>query len=67
MGKEEGFIELELKGLPGQCNLTIMRELNMNMVRQQMFTVNGEKASGAKVSEQVKGLGIQMDNLWCVP
>lgn len=64
MGNDEGSIELELKGLPGERNMVIVRELHKNMVRQASFTVNGEKCSGAKVSERVKELGIQMDNLW---
>jgi structural maintenance of chromosomes protein 5 len=65
MGTKEGFIEIELKGLPGNSNLTIRRKLTSDMVRQQSFIVNGNQMPGREVSEKVMELGIQMDNLWC--
>lgn len=66
MNKDKGSIEIELKGPPGGRNLVIVRELTNTMTRQQSFHINGKKASGTEVSQQVREWGIQMDNLWYV-
>lgn len=62
-GYAEGFIEIELKGLRGTSNLVIRRHMK-STGRGSTFTLNGEHATAKEVSEHVKALNVQVNNLW---
>lgn len=74
-GYNEAYIEIELKGPKSRPNLIIHRDINKTLVSNNegtvrkekvstSFTINGEQTTGRHISEQVEGLGIQVNNLW---
>ena len=62
-GYAEGFIEIELKGLPGKKNQVIRRNLKANS-KGSSFTLNGEGTTATVVKNCVRDLNVQVDNLW---
>lgn len=63
LGYTEGSIEIELKGPKGQPNLVIQRHIESKDHRTHVFTLNGVKVKGTKITEHVEALGIQVNNL----
>lgn len=61
--KQNGYIELELKGQPGKSNIVIRREL-IEGSRNTSFTINGKSAVGKDVNATIAKLNIQVGNLW---
>lgn len=62
LGKEEGFIEIELKAPKGQRNLVIRRIIRAD--KKTFFTLNGKSTSGAEIRNKVAELNVQVGNLW---
>ncbi|KAG6844359.1 hypothetical protein H0H87_007540 [Tephrocybe sp. NHM501043] len=58
IGKEEGHIEIELKGRQGQPNLVIRRHLKATS-KQSHFTLNGVGATGAEIKNKMADLNVQ--------
>ena len=61
--KQQGYIEIELKGHPGKPNIVIRRELTEGS-RTTSFTINGKSAIGKDVNATIAQLNIQVGNLW---
>ncbi|XP_006456895.1 hypothetical protein AGABI2DRAFT_212089, partial [Agaricus bisporus var. bisporus H97] len=61
LGKEEGFIEIELKAPKGQRNLVIRRIIRAD--KKTFFTLNGKSTSGAEIRNKVAELNVQVGNL----
>lgn len=61
--KQKGYIEIELKGHPGEPNIIIRREL-VEGTRTTSFTINGRSAVGRDVNATIARLNIQVGNLW---
>ncbi|KAL0950349.1 hypothetical protein HGRIS_010317 [Hohenbuehelia grisea] len=62
MGKEDGHIEIELKGSIGKPNLVIRRNLRANS-KGSTFTLNGQSASGREINNKMAELNVQIGNL----
>ncbi|KAJ7595202.1 P-loop containing nucleoside triphosphate hydrolase protein [Mycena floridula] len=58
----DGHIEIELKGLIGQKNLVIRRNI-VAKNNASTFTLNGVSATGGEVSERMRQLNVQVGNL----
>ena len=63
--KEEGHIEIELKGAKGKSNLVIRRNLSANS-KTAPFMLNGRSASGKDINQRMAELNVQVSNLWYV-
>ncbi|KAG0148020.1 hypothetical protein CROQUDRAFT_670156 [Cronartium quercuum f. sp. fusiforme G11] len=63
-GTDVGFVEVELKGKPGQRNVIIKVHLTLKS-NSRVFELNGTRATMAKVQEAVRSFNIQVDNLCC--
>ncbi|KZT37531.1 P-loop containing nucleoside triphosphate hydrolase protein [Sistotremastrum suecicum HHB10207 ss-3] len=61
-GCPDGFIEIELKGPPGEGN-TIVRRLLQSTSRGSTFELNGQHATAKVVAAAVKKLNASCDNL----
>ena len=61
-GCEEGFIEIELKGVVGKPNLVIRRHLNATD-NKSIWKLNGQETTQKDVQARVHGLNVQVDNL----
>ncbi|KAI7964296.1 hypothetical protein MJO29_004723 [Puccinia striiformis f. sp. tritici] len=63
-GTAEGSVEIELKGHPGEKNVTI--KLNLILANNsRVFEVNGKRTPIAQVQEIVRSFNIQANNLCC--
>ncbi|KAF5364198.1 hypothetical protein D9756_000106 [Leucocoprinus leucothites] len=62
IGKEEGYTEIELKGLPGKPNLVIRRYLKADS-KSSSFTLNGKSTSGKDINQRMAELNVQVGNL----
>ncbi|KAF9651246.1 P-loop containing nucleoside triphosphate hydrolase protein [Thelephora ganbajun] len=60
--KQNGHIEIELKGHPGKLNIVIRREL-IEGTRNTSFIINGKSAVGKDVNATIAQLNIQVGNL----
>ncbi|KAK7021291.1 Structural maintenance of chromosomes protein 5 [Paramarasmius palmivorus] len=60
--KENGFIEIELKGLKDQPNLVIRRTLSATAATNT-FSLNGRPATGKEVNTKMALLNVQISNL----
>ncbi|KAG6841292.1 hypothetical protein C0991_012462 [Blastosporella zonata] len=58
IGKQEGHIEIELKGRKGKGNLVIRRKLSATS-KQSSFTLNGVGASGKEINAKMAELNVQ--------
>lgn len=56
-------IEIELKGAAGKRNITIRRVFK-STDKSSAFFINGKSASQKDVTEKVRTLNVQVDNLW---
>ena len=63
--KQEGHIEIELKGAKGKANLVILRKLSSNS-KSAPFFLNGKSASGKEINARMAELNVQVSNLWYV-
>ena len=63
--KEDGHIEIELKGAKGKPNL-IIRRLLYNNSKSAPFLLNGKSASGKEINARMAELNVQVNNLWYV-
>jgi structural maintenance of chromosomes protein 5 len=63
--KENGFIEIELKGNVGKPNVVFKRTLNARS-KTSSFTIDGRSATGKEVTAAMHELNIQVGNLWYV-
>jgi hypothetical protein len=61
--KEKGYIEIELKGPPGNSNIVIRRDLTQGS-KSSTYTIDGKRASGGDVNTRIAQLNIQVSNLW---
>jgi hypothetical protein len=61
--KDEGFIEIELKGNVGEPNVVIKRALSSKS-KASTFYVNGRSSTGREVTQTMTELNIQVGNLW---
>ncbi|KAI0340832.1 P-loop containing nucleoside triphosphate hydrolase protein [Trametopsis cervina] len=62
LGKDDGHIEIELKGPKGKPNLIVKRTLNAR-AKNSHFTINGKSASGRDVNQRMEELNVQVTNL----
>ncbi|KAG6836487.1 hypothetical protein H0H93_007586 [Arthromyces matolae] len=62
IGKDEGFIEIELKGKKGQGNLVIRRHLSATS-KTTRFEINGTRVSGKEITAKMAELNVQVGNL----
>lgn len=63
-GRHDGFAEIELKGMPGEPNCVIRRNLHAASNRNS-FTINGKTAKIEEVMKIVnKKLNVDLHNLW---
>ena len=60
---EECWIELELKGKPGDKNLIVRRVLSRDS-EKSTFYLNGDQRSAKEVGERMEMLSVQVGNLW---
>ncbi|KAI0722553.1 P-loop containing nucleoside triphosphate hydrolase protein, partial [Earliella scabrosa] len=60
--KQEGHIEIELKGAKGKANLVILRKLSSNS-KSAPFFLNGKSASGKEINARMAELNVQVSNL----
>lgn len=65
LGKDDGHIEIELKGIKGKPNLVIKRILNARK-KTNHFTINGVSATGNEINQRMQELNVQVTNLWSV-
>ncbi|PLW22445.1 hypothetical protein PCASD_07790 [Puccinia coronata f. sp. avenae] len=63
-GAEEGSVEIELKGHPGEKNVTIKLNLILSS-NSRVFELNGKRTPANQVQAIVKSFNIQADNLCC--
>lgn len=63
LGKNDGHIEIELKGPKGKPNLVVKRTLNARSKSNQ-FTINGSTVTGREVNQRMQELNVQVTNLW---
>ncbi|EAL21538.1 hypothetical protein CNBD0060 [Cryptococcus deneoformans B-3501A] len=61
-GHDEAQLEIELKGNAGEENPIIWRKFNRHDERSE-WKLNGESATRARISEIIKGFGVQANNL----
>ncbi|OWZ53737.1 nuclear protein [Cryptococcus neoformans 125.91] len=61
-GHDEAQLEIELKGNAGEENPIIWRKFNRHDERSE-WKLNGESVTRAKISEIIKGFGVQANNL----
>ncbi|GAA5873376.1 hypothetical protein JCM16303_001107 [Sporobolomyces ruberrimus] len=59
---DECWIELELKGKPGQKNLVVRRTLSRDSEKSS-FTLDGNHANAKEVGERMENLSVQVGNL----
>ncbi|RDX55312.1 P-loop containing nucleoside triphosphate hydrolase protein [Lentinus brumalis] len=60
--KQDGHIEIELKGAKGKPNLIIRRLLSNNS-KSAPFELNGKSASGKEINARMAELNVQVNNL----
>jgi len=60
-GRESASIEIELFRCDPKPNLVVSRQIDSD--NKSTFRLNGKKASESKVRDEVKELGVQVDNL----
>lgn len=63
LGKEDGHIEIELKGPKGRPNIVVRRTLSARSKTSQ-FTINGSTVTGREVNQRMQELNVQVTNLW---
>ncbi|EGG02800.1 uncharacterized protein MELLADRAFT_49722, partial [Melampsora larici-populina 98AG31] len=63
-GTNEGSVEIELKGKPGEENIVIKLHLNVE-TSSRVFEINGKRSTHTKVQEIIRSFNIQVDNLCC--
>lgn len=63
-GHAKGWIEIELKGLPGDRNIVIRRSIERKSNSSE-WTINSKKASTKDVTEAVSQFDVSVDNLCC--
>ncbi|KAG2042040.1 P-loop containing nucleoside triphosphate hydrolase protein [Suillus americanus] len=61
-GKENGYIEIELKGAKGQKNLVIRRNLSAKS-KSSTLTLNGQSCTGKEITSRMAKLNVQVGNL----
>ncbi|KAI0787066.1 P-loop containing nucleoside triphosphate hydrolase protein [Irpex lacteus] len=62
LGKEDGHIEIELKGPKGRPNIVVRRTLSARSKTSQ-FTINGSTVTGREVNQRMQELNVQVTNL----
>ncbi|KAI0690848.1 hypothetical protein BC835DRAFT_1407403 [Cytidiella melzeri] len=62
LGKEDGHIEIELKGSKGRPNIVVRRTLN-SQTKSSQFTINGANVTGKEVNQRMQDLNVQVTNL----
>ncbi|KAL0581479.1 Structural maintenance of chromosomes protein 5 [Marasmius crinis-equi] len=60
--KEEGYVEIELKGPKGRRNLVIRRNMT-SRDKSSSFTLNGKAVTGKEVTSKMAELNVQISNL----
>ncbi|KAI0677714.1 P-loop containing nucleoside triphosphate hydrolase protein [Trametes maxima] len=60
--KDEGFVEIEMKGAKGKVNLIIRRNIQKKS-KSAPFTLNGRSVSGKEINARMAELNVQVGNL----